>query len=155
MESVGWDPVVHEFGELLGATAALERIAARELERRCGLRHAAFEVLLNLSRAGADLPTMGELADRLILTSGGMTRLIDRMENAGLVQRSPAPDDRRRQLVGLTEAGHAKLAEAVRVHTETLRRHFSGPLEDDAYRHLVDALTTLRRHARDELGTLH
>ncbi|KAB2346109.1 MarR family winged helix-turn-helix transcriptional regulator [Actinomadura rudentiformis] len=155
MESGRWDPVVHEFGELLGAASALERIAGRELERRCGLRHAAFEVLLNLSRTSSNHPTMGELADRLILTSGGMTRLIDRMENAGLVHRYTAPDDRRRQLVGLTEAGQAKLAEAVAVHTETLRRHFSGPLDDDAHRQLVEALAILRSHAREELGTLH
>ena len=64
------DGIVHEFGTLLGAAALLERIAARELERRCGIRHAVFEVLLQLSRAGADRPpTMGILAGELILTS--------------------------------------------------------------------------------------
>jgi hypothetical protein len=50
------DDVVHEFGALLGAASVLERIAGRELERRCGIRHAVFEVLLRLSGAGAECP---------------------------------------------------------------------------------------------------
>lgn len=147
------DEVVYEFGALLGAASVLERIAGRELERRCGIRHAVFEVLLKLSDTGPH--AMGDLAGELILTSGGMTRIIDRMEDAGLVRREPAPGDRRRQLVELTDAGRAKLDEALRVHAETLREHFAGPLTDDQRRVLVDALRTLRATARDELGALH
>ncbi|TDB76587.1 MarR family transcriptional regulator [Actinomadura sp. KC216] len=150
------DDLVHEFGALLGAASVLERIAGRELERRCGIRHAVFEVLLRLSGAAGDGPhTMGDLAGELILTSGGMTRIIDRMVEAGLVSREPAPGDRRRQLVELTDAGRAKLDEALRVHAETLREHFAGPLTDDQRHVLVDALRTLRTTARKELGTLH
>ncbi|GAA1776755.1 MarR family winged helix-turn-helix transcriptional regulator [Actinomadura chokoriensis] len=149
------DDVVHEFGALLGAASALERIAGRELERRCGIRHAVFEVLLRLSGAGAECPrSMGGLAGELILTSGGMTRIIDRMEEAGLVRREPAPGDRRRQMVDLTPAGRAKLDEALRVHAETLREHFAGPLSEEQHRALVDALRTLRATAREELGDL-
>lgn len=146
------DEVVYEFGALLGAASVLERIAGRELERRCGIRHAVFEVLLKLSHAGPH--AMGDLAGELILTSGGMTRIVDRMEDAGLVRREPAPGDRRRQLVELTAAGRAKLDEALHVHAETLREHFAGPLTDDQRRVLVDALRTLRATARDELGAL-
>ncbi|RFS81841.1 MarR family transcriptional regulator [Actinomadura spongiicola] len=149
------DELVHEFGALLGASSALERIAGRELERRCGIRHAVFEVLLRLARAHERPLAMGDLAGELVLTSGGMTRIIDRMEEAGLVRREPAPGDRRRQLVELTAAGHAKLEEALRVHAETLREHFAGPLSDDQRRVLVDALRTLRTTARKELGALH
>ncbi|TDD76703.1 MarR family transcriptional regulator [Actinomadura darangshiensis] len=149
------DGLVHEFGALLSAASALERIAGRELERRCGIRHAVFEVLLKLSGTGCDGPrSMGGLAGELILTSGGMTRIIDRMEEAGLVRREPAPGDRRRQLVELTPAGRAKLDEALRVHAETLREHFAGPLTDDQRRVLVDALRVLRTTARKELGDL-
>ncbi|WP_309236992.1 MarR family transcriptional regulator [Actinomadura sp. BRA 177] len=147
------DEVVHEFGALLGAASVLERIAGRELERRCGIRHAVFEVLLRLSHDGPR--SMGGLAGELILTSGGMTRIIDRMEEAGLVRREPAPGDRRRQLVELTQAGRAKLDEALRVHAETLREHFAGPLTARQRRVLVDALRTLRASAREELGDLH
>ncbi|WP_242884495.1 MarR family winged helix-turn-helix transcriptional regulator [Actinomadura litoris] len=148
------DALVHEFGTLLGAAELLERIAGRELERRCGIRHAVFEVLLRLADAGCPR-SMGGLADELILTSGGMTRLVDRMVDAGLVRREPAPGDRRRQLVELTGAGRAKLEEALRVHAETLRRHFAGPLTEEQRHLLVDALATLRTTAREELGALH
>lgn len=146
------DEVIAEFGTLLSTVTLLERIAGRELERRCGIRHAAFEVLLRLSSADPDRPTsMGELAGELILTSGGMTRLIDRMEESGLVARHAAPGDRRGRLVELTDAGRAKLDEAMRVHAETLRRHFAGPLTDEGRRRLVESLRTLRAHAREEL----
>ncbi|MFB4319768.1 MarR family winged helix-turn-helix transcriptional regulator [Actinomadura sp. 21ATH] len=149
------DGIVREFGLLLGATTLLERIAARELERRCGIRHPVFEVLLRLAREGAGGPlTMGFLAGEMILTSGGMTRLVDRMERDGYVRRCAAPDDRRRQLVELTGAGRAKLAEALRVHAETLDRHFAAPLTDVQRRHLVEATAALREHARNELGDL-
>ncbi|MGK5550963.1 MarR family winged helix-turn-helix transcriptional regulator [Actinomadura kijaniata] len=145
------DPLVEEFGALLGAAAALERIAGRELERRCGIRHAVFEALLRLKDGPV---SMGDLAASLILTSGGATRLIDRMETAGLVTRNAAEGDRRRQIVRLTEAGEAKLAEALTVHAETLRRHFAGPLGEDELRAMVESLRTLRTHAREELGSL-
>ncbi|WP_143220647.1 MarR family winged helix-turn-helix transcriptional regulator [Actinomadura sp. CNU-125] len=144
------DGVLGDFGVLLSTVTLLERIAGRELERRCGIRHAAFEVLLRLS--AADRPvSMGELADELILTSGGMTRLVDRMQDAGLVARRAAPGDRRGRRVELTGAGRAKLDEAMRVHAETLRRHFAGPLPEDGRRDLVESLRTLREHARAEL----
>ncbi|GLW63489.1 MarR family transcriptional regulator [Actinomadura rubrobrunea] len=149
----GADGVVREFGALLGAAALLERIAGRELERRCGIRHVMFEVLLRLSDAGGPL-TMGRLAEQMILTSGGTTRLVDRMEEAGYVRRHAAPGDRRRQLVELTDAGRAKLAEALRVHAATLERHFAGPLAPDQRRRLVETLIVLREHARRELGSL-
>ncbi|WP_329522063.1 MarR family winged helix-turn-helix transcriptional regulator [Spirillospora sp. NBC_01491] len=156
--SRGWperDEVIGEFGVLLGAAGMLERIAARELERRCGIRHVAFEVLMRLADAGGDRPrTMGRLAGELILTSGGMTRLIDRMEESGWVRRLAAEGDRRRQLVGLTGAGRSKLDEALVVHAETLRRHFAGPLPDAERRRLVGTLRTLNAHAREELGDL-
>jgi DNA-binding MarR family transcriptional regulator len=147
------DGLVREFGVLLGAAALLERIAGRELERRCGIRHVTFEVLLRLSRVDGPI-TMGGLAEQMILTSGGMTRLIDRMQEAGYVRRYASAGDRRRQMVELTDAGHAKLAEAVRVHGETLDRHFAAPLDPERRRHLVEALAVLREHAQHELGSL-
>ncbi|MBO2466092.1 MarR family transcriptional regulator [Actinomadura sp. LCR2-06] len=148
------DEVIHEFGALLGAAALLERIAGRELERRCGIRHAVFEVLLRLSDAAPECPDMGGLAGELILTSGGMTRLVDRMQEAGLVRRRAHVGDRRRHLVELTDAGRAKLDEAMRVHAETLREHFAGPLTEDERRALVTTLRTLSTTARKVLGDL-
>lgn len=148
------EALIREFGLLLGAAGRLERLAAREFERRCGISHPMFEVLIRLSdTSAADAQSsMGGLAADLILTSGGMTRLIDRMLEAGLVRRYTSVTDRRRQLVELTDQGHAKLAEAKQVHAETLARHFAAPLTDEQRRDLVAALRLLNAHARQALG---
>jgi len=65
-----------------------------------------FDVLAQLHREGAPL-TMGELSRRLMVTNGNVTGLIDRLAREGLVERRPAPDDRRRQLVAMTDRGRA------------------------------------------------
>src|SRR6266704_567997 len=121
------EELIQDFGLLLGAAARLERLAARAFESECGISHPMFEVLLRLDTAAPD-PSMGSLACDLILTSGGMSRLIDRMIAAGLVHRYPSPTDRRIQQVELTDLGRTKLAHAKQVHTQTLRRFFEAPL---------------------------
>ena len=87
-----------------------ERVAVhrREIEleqvlrERYGLTVPQADVLVMLHREPL---TMGEIAGRLGTTSGNITNIIDRMEAKGLVRRSPKPDDRRCNLVELTEAG--------------------------------------------------
>lgn len=145
--------LIRDFGVLLGTAARLERLAGRAFESECGISHQMFEVLLNLEREESE-PTMGALACHLILTSGGMSRLIDRMVAAGLVRRAPSPSDRRIQLAELTEAGRAKLAHAKQVHTATLRRFFESPLTPESRTALVDALACLNTNARSHLGNL-
>ena len=79
----------------------------REFPRRVGVSSAEFEVLLALRLvAPAFQLTPTALANAVIMTSGGMTIRLDRLERAGLVQRQPDPGDRRGSLVLLTEAGH-------------------------------------------------
>ena len=80
-----------------------ERIAD-EMERRTGLPAAWCEVLANLK---AEPKRMNELADDLILSRGGATRLIARMEEAGLVERQTPPSDRRATFAVITDAGRA------------------------------------------------
>lgn len=147
------EELINDFGVLLGAAARLERIVARAFERECGISHPMFEVLLYLSRVPGGLP-MGEIAGDLILTSGGMTRLIDRMVAAGLVARRPSATDRRIQLAELTPLGRDTLNRAREVHTRTLQRVFADPLTADQRTALLEALHTLNTQARTELGTL-
>jgi len=151
------DALIGEFGLLLGAATRLERLAARAFEEECGISHAMFEALLHLDRLDRveDEPTMGRLADAMVLTSGGMTRLADRLVRLELVRRYSSPVDRRVQLAELTETGRAKLAEAKAVHTATLRRLYAAPLSTDERTALAAALDILNRTARAELGTLH
>ena len=89
------DRLITTFGRLVEAHAALTRRTGRSLEGECGVPQAWFEVLLRISRADGGQVSMGVLAQQVALTSGGVTRLLDRMIDAGLVQRVPCPTDRR------------------------------------------------------------
>lgn len=79
------------FGRLQGAANRLEYILGRALEEECGISHLMFEVLLILGRAGSPGLSMRAVAQEQVLTTGGATRLVDRMEAAGLVARAESP----------------------------------------------------------------
>ena len=89
---------------------------------------------------------MGALAQQVALTTGGITRLLDRMIAAGLVERVPCPTDRRVYFAALTEQGRAKLEEAATVHAANLRHAFAGFTADDlrTFDDLLDRLRTAR-----------
>jgi len=96
--------------ELVGRLNTLTRLISRDyLEpflRQHDLQQGEFDVLANLRRAGppyALAPT--QLFETLMISSGGMTNRLDRLENTGLIERTPNPDDRRGTLVSLTRHG--------------------------------------------------
>lgn len=134
--------LVTTYGRLLEAHAALTRRAGRSLERDCGIPHAWLEVLLRISRADGGQVSMGSLAQQVALTSGGITKMLDRMIHAGLVQRVPCATDRRVLFAALTEKGQEKLDEALVVHTADLRDAFDGftSRDLDALDRLLDRL---------------
>jgi DNA-binding MarR family transcriptional regulator len=72
---------------------------------------------------------MGELADHLLLSRSGITRLVDRLERQGLVERQPCEDDGRGYYAVLTGRGRDKLSVARLDHLAGVRRHFLDPLE--------------------------
>jgi MarR family transcriptional regulator, 2-MHQ and catechol-resistance regulon repressor len=137
------DALISTFGRLLEAQSRLERRLGADLEARCHLPHAWFEVLLRLGRSDAGRLTMGSLAEQISLTTGGVTRLVDRMDAAGYVERVPCPTDRRVSYAALTDAGRAKLDEAARVHAANLRAVFAA-FSDGDRRTLDDLLDRLR-----------
>lgn len=132
------DALITTFGRLVEAQSRLERRLGADLEARCNLPLAWFEVLVRLGRSEARQLTMGSLAEQVSLTTGGVTRLVDRLEAAGLVQRTPCPSDRRVSYATLTEAGQAKLDEAAEIHAANLRAVFAT--FDDDERTALDAL---------------
>ena len=99
-----------------------------ELERRTGLPGAWFEVLANLKTGPL---RMNALADDLILSRGGATRLIARMEEAGLVERETPPTDRRATFAVITDKGRAAIERAAPVHLELVEQAFGRHLEPD------------------------
>lgn len=115
---------------LLWAHAATMRVLERELEAECGLPLAWYDVLAQLNAAGGRL-RMSELADAVLLSRGGLTRLVDRIVAAGLVCREACASDRRSAFAVLTPAGRAALRRASRVHLAGIERHFAAHVSPD------------------------
>jgi DNA-binding MarR family transcriptional regulator len=143
-------PLVTTFGRLVEAYSVLERQLGASLEQEAGIAHTWFEALLRIARSPDGL-TMSELAGQIALTSGGVTRLIDRMITAGLVQRVPCPTDRRISYAALTAAGQQKVQEAAAIHTRNLQRAFAT-LTDDDVTALDDLLGRLLHQSRAAAG---
>ncbi|MQA72943.1 MAG: MarR family transcriptional regulator [Solirubrobacterales bacterium] len=114
--------------------AAHSRLLARldaELERDHGLPLTSYEVLMYLGDADGGHLRMGELADRLLLSRSGITRLADRLERQGLIGRRRCENDGRGLYAYLTPAGRDKLAAARPAHLAGVRRHFISRLAPD------------------------
>jgi DNA-binding MarR family transcriptional regulator len=120
------DPLITTFGRLVEAYSRLEQWLGSAMESEAGLPHVWFEVLIRLARSEGEQLTMSSLADQIALTTSGVTRLVDRMQAAGYVERRPCPTDRRVSYAGITAAGHDVLDQAATVHARNLRKAFDG-----------------------------
>lgn len=101
---------------ILGRINRLSRLMAPHIEQlfaRYGMERGEFDVLATLKRSGgAHRLTPTELFNALMITSGGLTHRLKRLEKAGLVRRVPSEEDRRSLLVELTSEGHDKVVAA-------------------------------------------
>jgi DNA-binding MarR family transcriptional regulator len=91
---------------------------------------------------------MQELGNAVLLSKSGLTRLVDRMEIAGLVERTSCPTDRRGVHVAITALGTDALATAGPVHLRGIAEHFTGRLDGDDLRALAAILAKLVDEAR-------
>src|SRR5207253_9166368 len=108
---------------LLRSHATLMRQLETDLEKETGLALPDFDVLAQLALAGGSL-RMTELADRALISRSGMTRRVARLVDVGLVSRAGADSDGRGVVVGLTEAGVARLTETAPGHARGVSRLF-------------------------------
>ena len=115
----------------------------RELEHAHGVSLAEYDVLMQLEAAPEHNLRMAELADAVLLTRSGLTRLVDRLEARGLVERRRCPSDARGLWATLTAAGAELLHEATTTHTDGIRRLFLAQLDSDDLDHLVTAWAKL------------
>jgi len=138
------DDRIRSFGLLHEAHRRLDRALSGSLERSCGISGPFFEVLLRVGRSPGGRLNMTELTCQLGLTSGGTTRLVDRVVAAGLVERESCPTDRRVQWVVLTGSGARKLDEALAVHLADLQHEMFDRLEPGELVVLERALDKLR-----------
>ncbi|GAA2629289.1 MarR family winged helix-turn-helix transcriptional regulator [Streptomyces vastus] len=146
--------LVLAFGRLQGAANRLEYILGRKIEEECGVSHLMYEVLLILGRAGDPGLSMRAISQEQVLSTGGATRLVDRMETAGLVRRVTDPNDRRGRLVRLTPLGEATAVRASRLHVENIKRYFLEPLPPSHRERFAEDLRILSHSARDFLPLL-
>jgi MarR family transcriptional regulator, 2-MHQ and catechol-resistance regulon repressor len=138
------DDRITAYGLFLEAFTAVTANLERELEAAAGLSRHEFEVLLRLARTPGHHLRMTELAWAAHLSTSGMTRLVDRLEAAGLVERATCPNDRRGLEAVLTAKGQGVVAQVLPAHLESLDRHVVGPLNGK-----VDQLADLMRLLRD------
>jgi len=113
----------------LEANAALTRVLEQELEEQRGLSLHWYDALLQLHEAGGRL-RMQDLAHRVLLHKSSITRLVDRMEAAGLVERAACPSDGRSRYTVITAEGRQVLRRAAPVHLRGIGRHFAAHLTD-------------------------
>ncbi len=131
------------FGLLAETNARLSRDLATTLEAECALPLAWFDVLLRLRRAPEGRLKMSQMADAIVHSTGGTTRLVDRLEEAGLVARQNCPNDRRAVYVAITPAGNARLDGALAVHLAFLDRQLTARLSGDERAALAGLLAKL------------
>jgi DNA-binding MarR family transcriptional regulator len=126
----------------LEAHARATDVLARELREEQDLPLAWYDVLVHLNEAPEHRLRMQELADEVLLSKSGLTRLVDRMEQAGLVTRRACASDRRGTFAELTVEGRERLRSTAPTHLRGVREHFAA-LFDDREAELLERL--LRR----------
>ncbi|MBS1836351.1 MAG: MarR family transcriptional regulator [Actinobacteria bacterium] len=136
---------IRTFGLLLEAHTRITRLLDADLQRSTGISLQTLEVLLRVSRAPWGVMTMSELADQVALSTGGVTRLADRLSDDGLVERRACPEDRRRVHLGLTPRGVEVLEQALTHHVDALDTHVMrriDPADLAGFERVLDALRT-------------
>jgi DNA-binding MarR family transcriptional regulator len=142
-EIQGTPTAVRAWTRLLRAHASTTRALSGELQTDHGLSLNDFEALLVLSRAEDGRLKRVELARRLILTPSGITRLLEGLEQAGLVRRTTCPTDLRVAYAELTPEGRERLATASCAHIESICSLLEEHLSEDELVALGDMLGRL------------
>ena len=132
-----WEGLIRTFGDLL-------KIFERELEDSEGIPLTWYDVLVQLNAAPGRRLRMQALADSVVLSRSGLTRLIDRMERAGLVSREPSAEDRRGYYAILTDQGRRTFLSARPIHHRGIHDHFTRHLSDADIRALAIVVSKVR-----------
>jgi DNA-binding MarR family transcriptional regulator len=136
-------PSTDAFGGLISAHAVLVRELSAALVARHGLTVNDYGTLLLLSRAGDEGMRRIDLANALNLSPSGITRLLDRLEDQGLVGKGECKSDARVSYAILTDAGLDRLREAAPGHIDDIERRLSSVLSEDEMKTLAELLGRL------------
>ena len=127
----------------LNAQATVLRQLEAELVAEEGMTLAEFDVLVQLRVAPEQRLRMNELSEHVRLSPSGITRLVDRLVQAGLVERGPCASDRRVTWAILTAAGRTRLRRASPLHLRGVQEHFARRLSSAQLETLADALESV------------
>jgi DNA-binding MarR family transcriptional regulator len=136
-------PATDALSSLLGAHATLTRELSASLVAQHGLTMNDYGCLLLLSRAGEEGMRRIDLANELQLSPSGITRLLDRMEDQGLVGKGACKEDARVSYAILTDDGMAKLRAAAPGHVDDIDRRLGEVLDEEEMRTLAQLLGRL------------
>ena len=132
------DDEIRAWGGFLTTHARLVRELDEELRAAHGMPLGTFDVLVNLALAPEQMLRMRDLADAIVLSRSGLTRLVDRLVRQGLVERRRCGEDARGAWAVLTPEGQNALAEASPTHFDGVRRRFLSALDADDQARLGD-----------------
>jgi DNA-binding MarR family transcriptional regulator len=132
--------------------ALWDRVDAR-LREAYELPLAFFEALLFISRARRGSMRVGDLARALRVTVGGTSKLVDRVESAGLIARQPDPDDRRASRLVLTAAGKRKLTAALKTYEAEVGSILGGVLSPDEQHRMSEYISRVLTSIDQAEGT--
>jgi DNA-binding MarR family transcriptional regulator len=119
------------WGEFLSTYAMLDRIIEADLQEHARITHVEFEVLLRLSKQNPHKMRIQDIAAQSILTRSGVSRVVERLEKAGLVIRETADEDKRGAYAVLTNAGMERFRVAMQFHWECVQRNFICLFSDE------------------------
>jgi DNA-binding MarR family transcriptional regulator len=146
------DPRLTMVGLLEETRAGLRDRFAEQLAEH-GLSPLEFEVLLRLARTPDQRLRMSDLAEQVLMSASGLTRVADRLEAAGLLLRATCDEDRRGTWAVLTDAGLRRLLAALPGHLDVVDRWFTGVLTDAELETVTDVLRRVRDLVRPQATT--
>jgi DNA-binding MarR family transcriptional regulator len=136
-------PALQAWARLMRAQATTKRELVAALQEQHDLSMSGYEALYVLSRAEGRRLKRVDLAERLVLTPSGVTRLLEGLEAAGLVEKVACETDLRVSYAQLTDAGFEKLEQASCGHTGSIRSLFEEHLDEDEIATLAELLGKL------------
>jgi DNA-binding MarR family transcriptional regulator len=137
------DPRLAAWSAFLRAHARVVRELEHELQAEQRLALTDYDVLVQLANAPDRRLRMSDLADRLLLSRSGATRLVDRLVSQGLLERVMCDIDRRGQWASLTDAGYERLRQASPTHLRGVAEHFLDRLTAEELAALERVFTRL------------
>ena len=143
------DARITAIGLLIETTHGLEVRLEKQYSEH-DLSAAEFEVLVRLARTPSQALRMTDLALQTQLTTSGITRVVDRLERARLVERRACATDRRGSFAAITDAGLSRLTEVLPGHLELVEKWFTSQLRPEELESLLMSLRTVRDGVRPE-----